>query len=116
MENQKPLQFIQHTRKEAEAKGLPVFNGCNHYEVDMSHLRHSTEDYMNTIVVKLPNGNAITFCVMQTSGGETCVDTAFHGDNIKEHRVFAMGGGQERDTSVYNKNIYALIAQAKEIK
>ncbi|EJW14060.1 hypothetical protein M5X00_26430 [Paenibacillus alvei] len=117
---QKELTFTKHTRKEAEAKGLPVFNGCNHYEIDMSHLRgrheDGHEDWMNTIVVKLPFGNALTLCVMQTGGNEVCIDSAFHGDNLDEHRVYAMGGGQEKDTNVYNKNIYALIAKAKEIK
>ncbi|TVX86047.1 hypothetical protein [Paenibacillus agilis] len=112
---QKELTFTKHTHEEAKSKELPVWNGCNHYEVDMSHLQSSTEDYMNTIVVKLPNGNAITMCVMQTSKDETCIDTAFHGDNIEKHRVYAMGG-EGKDENVYNKNIYALIAKAKEIK
>lgn len=113
---QKELTFVKHTPKEAKEKGLPVWNDCNHYEVDMSHLRAKQEDWMNTIVVKLPFGNTLTLCVMQTGGNEVCVDSAFHGDNIEKHRVYAMGGGEERDTNVYNKNIYALIAQAKEIK
>lgn len=113
---QKDLTFEQMTRKEAEAKGLPTFNSCNHYVVDMTHLdSKNQDDWMNTIVVKLPNGNALTLCVMQTGATESCVDSAFHGDNIKEHRVYAMGG-QGKDENVYNKNIYALIAKANEVK
>lgn len=111
---QKQLTFVQQTQGEAKAAGLPTWNNCNHYVVDMSHLRSSNDDWMNTIVVKLPNGNALTLCVMQTGKEETNVDAAFHGDNIKEHRVLAMGG-EGRDENVYNKNIYALIAKANEI-
>ena len=115
MQEQTQLTFYNVSKEEASKKGYPTFNGCNHYLVDMSHLNPRTEDWMNTISVKLPNGNYITFCVMQTSKDETCVDTKFHGDNLKDHRVLAMGG-EGKDENVYNKNIYALIAHAAEIE
>lgn len=122
---QKELTFTKQTKEETKAKGLPTFNNCNHYVVDMSHLDPKREgdvaDYMNTIVIKLPNGNAVTFCVMQTSKDETCIDTKFHGDNLKDHRVSPMGEGDngleyDREKPNNNRNIYALIAHAKEIK
>lgn len=113
---QTPLNFVKYTKQEAKLKGLPTFNDCNHYVVDMSHLDpRNKEDWMNTIVVKLPNGNSLTLCVMQTGKIESNIDCAFHGDNIKEHRVYGLGG-EGQDVNVCNKNIYALIAQAKEEK
>lgn len=115
MQEQKQLTFINQSKEQVAQAGYPTFNNCNHYVVDMSHLDSSTEDYMNTISIKLPNGNAITLCVMQTGKEETCIDAAFHGDNIKSHRVSGFGG-EGKDQHVYNKNIYALIATAKEIK
>lgn len=51
---------------------------------------------------------------MQTSKDESCIDVKFHGDNLKDHRVYAMGGEGD-DANVYNKSIYALIAHAKDV-
>jgi hypothetical protein len=126
MENQKTLTFERHTKEEAKAKGLPTWNNCNHYVVDMSHLDPISksegegiikDDWMNTIVIKLPNGNFATFCVMQTSTEETCIDAAFRGENIIQHRVLPMGGDNvDKDNPNHNRNIYALIANAKEVK
>lgn len=114
MQEQTQLVFYNRSAEEVKNSDYPAFNGGNHYLVDMSHLDPRTEDWMNTISIKLPNDNFITVCVMQTSKDESCIDTQFHGDNIKEHRVLGLGGGTE--TSIYNKNIYALIATAKEVK
>lgn len=111
---QKELIFTKRTVEEAENLGYPTFNKCNHYTVDMSHLDHKSKDWMNTISIKLSNDNYVTFCVMQTSKDESCIDVKFHGDNLKDHRVYAMGGEGD-DANVYNKNIYALIAHAKDI-
>jgi hypothetical protein len=119
---QKELTFEKHSYEESKAAGIPTFNVCNHYEVDMSHLRAGREgdigdDWMNTIVVNLPFGNTLTLCVMQTGGNEVCVDTAFHGDNLKDHRVYPMGGDNvDKDKPNNNRNIYALIAHAKEVR
>lgn len=123
---QKELKFVKNTFEEAKEKGLPTFNRCNHYEVDMSHLDpksingNDDGDWMNTIVIKLPNGNAVTFCVMQTSLDETNIDSSFHGSNLKDHRVSPMGESDglpyDRDFKNNNRNIYALIAHAKEVK
>lgn len=110
---QKELIFTKRTVEEVEKLGYPIFNKCNHYTVDMSHLDHKSKDWMNTISIKLPNNNYVTFCVMQTSKDESCIDVKFHGDNLKDHRVYAMGGGGD-DANVYNKSIYALIAHAKD--
>lgn len=112
MKKQKALTFLNRGTEEAQREGYPTFNKCNHYVVDMSHLDPRTEDWMNTISLKLPNGLFATLCVMQTSKDEICIDTKFHGDNLKEHRVYAIGEKGE-GTSVYNKNIYALIAHSK---
>ena len=115
MKNQNQLFFVNQSKEQAQQKGYATYNNCNHYLVDMSHLAPRTDDYMNTISIKLPNGNFATICLMQTSKVETCIDTSFHGENLREHRVYAMGG-EGKDENVYNKNIYALIAQAKEVK
>jgi hypothetical protein len=48
---------------------------------------------------------------MQTSKDEVCIDAKFHGENLKEHRVYGIGGNGQ-DVNVNNKNIYALIAHA----
>ena len=90
---QKELIFTKCSIEEAEKLGYPTFNKCNHYTVDMSHLDHKTKDWMNTISIKLPNGNYVTFCVMHTSKDESCIDVKFHGDNLKDHRVI----GFEKD-------------------
>lgn len=115
LHDQTQLVFYNCTPENAKKKGYPTFNECNHYTVDMSHLKPGTDDWMNTISVKLPNGNFVTFCVMQTSPDETCVDTKFHGENLKDHRVMTFGGSGE-DYIVPNKNIYALIAHAEKIE
>lgn len=111
MQNQKQLTFVNTDVNGAKTAGYPTWNQCNHYTVDMSHLDPKTGDWMNTITIKLPNGNFATLCVMQTSKDETCIDSAFHGENLKDHRVLAMGEGP--DVNAYNKNIYALIAHSK---
>lgn len=115
MQEQKQLTFINQSVDGAKQTGYPTWNQCNHYIVDMSHLNPRTDDWMNTISIKLPNDNFVTLCVMQSGKDETCIDAAFHGENISEHRVYAMGG-EGKDLNVYNKNIYALIANTKEIK
>lgn len=111
---QKELIFTKRTVEEVENLGYPTFNKCDHYTVDMSRLDYKTKDWLNTISIKLPNDNYVTFCVMQTSKDESCIDVKFHGDNLKDHRVYAMGGEGD-DANVYNKNIYALIAHAKDV-
>lgn len=78
----------------------------------MSHLKPGTKDWMNTISVKLPNDIFVTLCVMQTSPDEICIDTKFHGPNLKDHRVMTFGGRGE-DYIVRDKNIYALIAHTR---
>jgi hypothetical protein len=78
----------------------------------MSHLDPRTDDWMNTISIKLPNDIFMTLCVMQTGKDEACVDASFYGENLKDHRVFGIGG-EGKDVNVFNKNIYALIAHSK---
>lgn len=111
---QKELIFTKRTVEEVENLSYPAFNKCDHYTVDMSHLDYKTEDWLNTISIKLPNDNYVTFCVMQTSKDESCIDVKFHGDNLKDHRVYAMGGECD-DANIYNKSIYALIAHAEKL-
>lgn len=111
--NQRDLIFVKQAVEDNKNNEYPVFNTCNHYLVDMSHLDPATKDWMNTISIKLPNGNFVTMCVMQTSKDENCIDVKFHGDNLKDHRVYAMGG-EGVDANIYNKGIYALIAHANK--
>lgn len=111
---QKELIFTKRSIEEAEELGYPTFNKCNHYTVDMSHLDHKSKDWLNTISIKLPNDNYVTFCVMQTSKYESCIDAKFHGDNLKSHRVIAFGKGDDNVIAL-NKSIYALIAHAKDV-
>lgn len=113
IQDQTQLVFLNRSAEGAKQEGYPTFNNCNHYIVDMSHLDPKTKDWMNTISIKLPNGNFATLCVMQTSMDETCIDAKFHGSNLKDHRVFAIGG-ECKDATVHNKNIYALIAHSKD--
>lgn len=111
------LKFGKFTPNELKEKGIPIWNNCNHYLVDMSHMSPEggdDADWMNTIVVKLPNGNYVTLCVMQSGKMQTCIDAAFHGDNIEKHRVAPMGGGNSSKPNE-DRNIYALIADAKEV-
>lgn len=115
IQDQTQLVFYNVSPEGAVAQGYPKFNNGNHYLVDMSHLDPKKGDWMNTISIKLPNDNYVTLCVMQTSKDETCIDTAFHGENLKDHRVFSMGG-EGGDVNTYNKDIYALICHAKEVK
>lgn len=111
---QKELIFTKHTVEKVKEKGYPVFNECNHYLVDMSHLDPKTKDWLNTISIKLPNNNYVTFCVMQTSNDESCIDVKFHGDNLKNHRVIAFGSDGDNEIAL-DKSIYALIAHAEEV-
>ena len=112
-QDQTQLVFLNRSVEGAKQDGYPTFNNCNHYIVDMSHLDPRTKDWMNTISVKLPNENFVTFCVMQSGIDESCIDTKFHGTNLKDHRVYAIGG-EGKDTNVHNKNIYALIAHSNK--
>lgn len=111
---QKELIFTKRSIEEAENLGYPTFNKCDHYTVDMSHLDPKSKDLLNTISIKLPNGNYVTFCVMQTSKDESCIDAKFHGDNLKDHRVIAFGSNGDNEI-VLDKSIYALIAHAKDV-
>lgn len=111
---QKELIFTKCSIEEAEKLGYPIFNKCNHYTVDMSHLDHKSKDWLNTISIKLPNDNYVTFCVMQTSKDESCIDVKFHGDNLKDHRI--IGFGKDGDNVIaLDKSVYALIARAKDM-
>lgn len=110
---QKELVFIKRSIEEAKKLGYPTFNKCNHYTVDMSHLDHKSKDWLNTISIKLPNDNYVTFCVMQTSKDESCIDAKFHGDNLKNHRVIGFGKGDDNVIAL-DKSIYALIAHAEK--
>lgn len=110
---QKELIFSKRTVAGAKEKGYPTFNECNHYIMDMSHLDPKTKDWLNTISIKLPNDNYVTFCVMQTSKDESCIDVRFHGDNLKNHRVIAFGNN-DGDVIALDKSIYALIAHSNE--
>lgn len=111
---QKELIFTKRAIEEAEKLGYPTFNKCNHYTVDMSHLDTKSKDWLNTISIKLPNDNYVTFCVMQTSKDESCIDAKFHGDNLKNHRVIAFGSNGANEIAL-DKSIYALIAHAKDV-
>lgn len=86
---------------------------CPDYTVDMSHLNHRSDDWMNTISIKLLNDNYVTFCAMQTSSDESCIDAKFHGRNLKSHKVIAFGNG-DGDVVAVDKSIYALIAHSNE--
>lgn len=110
---QRGLIFVKQTVEDTKCREYPTFNKCNHYLVDMSHLDPKTNDWMNTISIELPNGNFVTLCVMQPSKDESCIDVKFHGNNLKDHRVYAFGGEGD-DANVYNKSIYALIAHAEK--
>ena len=114
MQEQTQLVFYNRSVDGAKQDGYPTFNECNHYLVDMSHLDPKTKDWMNTISVKLPNNNYVTFCVMQTSKDESCIDTKFHGDNLKDHKVIGFGSNGDNVVAV-DKSIYALIAHAEEL-
>lgn len=107
------IKFEKCTPEEANDKGYPVFNQCNHYVADMSHLRINEEDWMNTLSIKLPNGNFVTMCIMQTCDNETCIDVKFHGENLENHRVIGFGG-ESKDISIDNKGLYALVAYSKK--
>ena len=111
VQDQTQLVFLNRSVEGAKQDGYPTFNDCNHYIVDMSHLDFKKKDWMNTISIKLPNDIYVTLCVMQTSKDEACIDTKFYGKNLKDHRVFGIGG-EGKDANVHNKNIYALIAHA----
>lgn len=110
----KTIKFEKRTPEEAKDEGYPTFNQCNHYIADMSHLRKQhEEDWMNTLSIKLPNGNFVTMCIMQTCDSETCIDVKFHGENLEKHRVIGFGG-EGKDTSIDNKGLYALVAYSKK--
>lgn len=113
IQDQTQLVFLNRSVEGAKQEGYPTFNNCNHYIVDMSHLDPKTKDWMNTISIKLPNGNFATLCIMQTSKDETCIDAKFHGANLKDHRVCGIGE-RGKCENVYDKNIYALIAHSNE--
>lgn len=115
MQEQTQLVFYNRSVEGAKQDGYPTFNTCNHYVVDMSHLNPKTEDWMNTISIKLPNDNYVTLCVMQTSKDESCIDAKFHGDNLKNHRVIAFGGDGDNVIAL-DKSIYALIAHAEKFE
>lgn len=108
---QKALEFIQYTYDEAKEAGFPTHNRCNHYVVDMSHLKQGSGDWMNTIVVKLPFGNFLTICLMQTGFDEVCMDTVIHGDNVLDKRMLGMDvtGVDE----IRGKNAFILVVKAK---
>lgn len=108
---QRGLTFVKQTVEDTKVMEYPTFNSCNHYLVDMSHLDPKTDDWMNTISIELPNGNFVTMCIMQPGSDETCIDVKFHGNNLKDHRVYAIGG-EGGDVNIYNKSIYALIAHS----
>lgn len=107
----KEVIFEKHTPEEARSNGYPSFNECTHYTADMSELGPGLGNWLNTISVKLPNGNSITICIMQTCEKETCVDVKFHGDNIKD--TMAIGfGGVKKDSLMKNHNLYAVVAHS----
>lgn len=118
---QKDLTFCQTNPEVAKLRGYPTWNTCNHHTVDMSHLDHHTDDYMSTISIKLPNGLYATVCIMQHADRQVCLDVAMHGENLQQHHVDPMGDGRDglpydKAQPNYNRNIYAVIADAKEVR
>lgn len=109
----KELIFEKCSPEEADKKGYPSFNDCGHYIVDMSHLQPGSGNWLNTISIKLPNENSVTICVMQTCKDETCIDTKFHGDSIKDTEVIGFGGDDKGNCLIKNHNLYAVIAHSK---
>lgn len=116
--DQKVVQFVKHSPEEIEAlQGVPRFNTCNHYYADMSHLHPITEvednaDWMNTIVVKLPNGLHVTMCVMQSGKNESCIDVQYSDKNgVKPSTVMSMKDGKSE--TIKDMNLNAIICRVE---
>jgi hypothetical protein len=103
------VEQYKHSRdKEVRIDGYPLFNTCDHHTVDMRHVEGGTEEWQNTVSVLLPNGHAITFCVMDL-GHSINVDTKFYGTG--ETKVL---GFKQGETQVFkDMELYALVADKK---
>lgn len=93
-------------KQEAE---YATYNDCEHTCMDLSHLGKNGE-WMHTLSLKLPNGRLATICVMQM-GTETCLDTRFHGENLKT-KTLGMSPG--RSEVIKDLNVYAVICNDKK--
>jgi hypothetical protein len=105
----KELKFVKATRQEALEKGYKVYQHCPHYLVDMSHLSPKTEDWMNTISIKLPNDRFVTLCVIQASETQTCVDIDYHARESKTDKVWAMKFEDGTGETIKGNGLYTVI-------
>lgn len=74
--------------------GYPTFNTCAHTTLDLSHLEDGTENWMQTLSIKLPNGTYATVCVMEM-GNQVCMDLKYHGEG--KTRIAEFKNGTSRD-------------------
>jgi hypothetical protein len=87
---------------------FPTFNICDHHLIDLSDIEGGTDNWQNTLSIKLPHGKFVTFCVMDL-GDSINIDTKLHG--MSETKVLAFKEGSTE--SIHNMNLYAIIGAVK---
>lgn len=96
--------------------GYPMFNGCNHTFVDLSHLNPKNSEgednhWMHTFSVKLPDGNFVTMCVMQSSISGANVDVQFYKGSKPKKNTRVMGMNKGKSDNIYNTSLVAVITE-----
>ena len=114
MGNNKVIQFEAVSMEEAKEKGYKTFNECIHYIADMSHLESGTDDWMNTVSIKLPNGRQATLCLMQCSPSMFNIDISIDKNESDEIKAIRFHDGTA--DLIKGDGTYAVIVEDKNTK
>jgi len=96
------------SRKEAEERGIAVFNGGSHTFIDLSEMKLSEDEGMHTISIKLPNGDFVTTCIVPFftyDGGKSgTVDFKYHNEKAQT----TVMGFENGTSKVISADLYTL--------
>lgn len=100
------------SRKEAEERGIAVFNSGSHTFIDLSESKKSEDDGMHTISIKLPNGDFITASLVPfyqyDKAKSGTLDFKYH-DSSEENKAQTTVMGFENGTSkLMTADLYTL--------
>jgi hypothetical protein len=92
--------------------GYPIFNDFDHTTLDMTQIKNGTDNWGQTLSIKLDEERYVTLSVMKLIGEEICIDVKFHGDKEK-FKTKAINFINGNSQSIEDLGTLALITQLK---
>lgn len=110
-------QQVQDVREQSTTfHGFPLFNPCPHTFIDLSGPNEdpAATPIMQTLSVKLPNGEYVTFSVIsqeRIEAGAGCIDIKYHGNG--KTRVIAFTPNGQPDQQAKTDMLYTFMYSNK---